>query len=81
MPNITGEMYNTNTSAVSGYYSNRSGVFTSASVYSSGWTTPIVTNPASNGTIGFNASLSSSIYQNNAKVNPDNAEILYMIKY
>lgn len=30
---------------------------------------------------GFNASRSSSIYQNNAKVNPDNAEILYCIKY
>ena len=27
------------------------------------------------------ASLSSSTYQNNAKVNPDNAEILYCIKY
>ena len=29
----------------------------------------------------FNASRSSSAYQNNAKVNPDNAEILYYIKY
>ena len=28
-----------------------------------------------------NASLVSSIYQDNAKVNPDNAEILYCIKY
>ena len=29
----------------------------------------------------LDASRSSSVYQNNAKVNPDNAEILYCIKY
>ena len=29
----------------------------------------------------FDASRSSSTYQDNAKVNPDNAEILYCIKY
>ena len=28
----------------------------------------------------FDASRSSSVYQNNAKVNPDNAEIMYCIK-
>ena len=31
--------------------------------------------------VSFKASNSSSIYKNNAKVNPDNAEILYCIKY
>ena len=31
--------------------------------------------------LSFDASKSSSAYQNNAKVNPDNAEILYVIKY
>ena len=31
--------------------------------------------------ITFDASLSNSIYQNDAKVNPDNAEILYVIKF
>lgn len=31
--------------------------------------------------IQFNAANSSSVYQNNAKVNPDNAEIMYCIKY
>lgn len=36
---------------------------------------------AANDTINFDASLSSSVYQNNAKVNPDNAEILYVIKF
>ena len=34
-----------------------------------------------NDTIHFDASRSSSTYQNNAKVNPDNAEIMYVIKY
>lgn len=29
----------------------------------------------------FDASRSSSAYQNNAKVNPDNAEIMYCIKF
>ena len=33
------------------------------------------------GSLSFDASISSSTYQNNAKVNPDNAEILYVIKY
>ena len=33
------------------------------------------------GSLSFNASRSSSTYQNNAKVNPDNAEILYVIKF
>lgn len=27
------------------------------------------------------ANVSSSVYKNSAKVNPDNAEILYVIKY
>ena len=31
--------------------------------------------------ITIDASLASSTYQNNAKVNPDNAEIMYCIKY
>lgn len=34
-----------------------------------------------NGNVGLNASLYSSTYQDNAKVNPDNAEIMYCIKY
>lgn len=47
-----------------------------------------VTYPGDSGAVAnandgfaFDASLSSSTYQNNAKVNPDNAEILYCIKY
>lgn len=36
--------------------------------------------PDTNG-FDFNASWSSSVYQDNAKVNPDNAEIMYCIKY
>lgn len=31
--------------------------------------------------LSFDASRSSSAYQNDAKVNPDNAEILYCVKY
>ena len=37
-------------------------------------------NNASVTYISFNASWSSTTYQDNAKVNPDNAEILYCIK-
>ena len=31
--------------------------------------------------VSFDASKSSSVYKNSSKVNPDNAEILYCIKY
>ena len=34
-----------------------------------------------NGWISYDANNSSTTYQTNAKVNPDNAEILYVIKY
>lgn len=39
------------------------------------------TSTAAQGLVKFDASCSSSTYQNNAKVNPDNAEILYVIRY
>ncbi len=76
LPNITGSLGGDATT----------GNYTSGAFYKQ--TTPIV-SPTYGGTVsssdygraGFDASRSSSVYKNNAKVNPDNAEILYCIKY
>ena len=82
LPNITGKVCAGNDGATRGMFYNPDGCFTidadtvsslSSSVAAGTTTRKIRTS--------FNASLSSSTYQNNAKVNPDNAEIMYVIKF
>ena len=68
LPNIKG---------ITGYYASYpSGVFYTGAAQTAGG----VTGTFGTG-VGFDASRSSSTYKNNAKVNPDNAEILYVIKF
>lgn len=74
LPNITGKTGNVVSNS-----NQAEGCFTET-IYSTG--VIYDTNPfAYLRTVNFDASLSSSAYQNNAKVNPVNAEILYVIKY
>lgn len=88
LPNITGAVYSTlhqrvmGWGAASGWYSGslygvRKTNPTSTGVYVSSSSSESTGNDG----IAVDASRSSSTYQNNAKVNPDNAEILYVIKF
>ena len=89
LPNITGSVTSWNDSDSQrtdfGIIGGKTtGAFTRRAGYRNGAVAPtIITadNSASCTMIGFDASNSSSTYQDNAKVNPDNAEILYCIKY
>ena len=78
LPNITGTTIATINQAGLGWTS-------SGALYGSrtgrGHVPPSSSDYIFNDTINFDASLSSSVYQNNAKVNPDNAEIMYVIKF
>ena len=73
LPNITGLLNNILHNAGSA-----GGAFTQDTIIV-GMTTAGQARSSSN--FSFNASRSSSTYQNNAKVNPDNAEIMYVIKF
>lgn len=73
LPNITGLLNNILHNAGSA-----GGAFTQDTTIV-GMTTAGQARSSSN--FSFNASRSSSTYQNNAKVNPDNAEIMYVIKF
>lgn len=82
LPNITGEFTVINNGGA-GQVRNPSGAFRTS--YTSA-TLDYTNAPNSNTTYGtqqtnMDASRLSSTYQNNAKVNPDNAEILYVIKF
>ena len=81
LPNISGSYLQTNSSAGGGIVngSTVSGVFYTGGTggYWSNNNAGATTAPA----LKFDASRSSSTYQNNAKVNPDNAEIMYIIKF
>ena len=68
LPNITGKMGVNDGGIVSGAFYGTGG---------DGWN---FSNRGGICTI-FNASRSSSAYQNNAKVQPDNAEIMFCIRY
>ncbi|MBR4397122.1 MAG: hypothetical protein IKS93_04640 [Methanobrevibacter sp.] len=72
LPNITGEFASGNTG-----FNIANGVFYGTNNYGS-IVSVVGTYPDD---VYFDASRSSSVYQNNAKVNPDNAEIMYCIKY
>lgn len=89
MPNITGsatawndsDSQRTDFGIVGGKVT---GAFTRRTGYRNGAVNPTTItadNSASTTMLGFDASRSSSTYKNNVKVNPDNAEILYCIKY
>ena len=73
LPNITGLLNNIlhNAGSAGGAFTQDTSIV--------GMATPGQARTSSN--FSFDASRSSSTYQNNAKVNPDNAEILYVIKY
>lgn len=73
LPNITGDFY-----GLQYPKQNPSGAF-GTQYLSNVYKAP----NADNGGVGvaFNASLSSATYQNNAKVQPDNMEVVYSIKY
>ena len=76
MPNIAGGCLIANTMMTKGFY---------GSIIKAGTDAAFIQGNViqQNCDIGFkiDASKSSSTYQNNAKVNPDNAEIMYCIKY
>ena len=76
LPNITGTFGG---SAATG--NDVSGAFYKQTIPITSPTYGGVVSPPDYGKAGFDASHSSSTYQNNAKVNPDNAEILYVIKF
>ena len=85
LPNITGDvgMANNyglmnNDNASTGFYS---GVFKQGKRTPSGgvsWSTQMASTATN---IGFDASLSSSVYQDGAKVRPDSLTCCYIIKY
>ena len=74
LPNITGQAQ---------FYGqilqSASGAFTRTTLGTS--SDPVYSTYNTYKRLSLDASLSSSVYQNNAKVNPDNAEILYVIRY
>lgn len=76
LPNITGMIGNIDTA----YGGTQTGCITNEGV-SSGYGITGTTDRELSVRSSIDASRSSSTYQNNAKVNPDNAEILYCIKY
>ena len=85
LPNITGYVVGTINQTELGW--GESG-YSSGALYGYNKGSDNTTYPSSSGThtgrnqgIQIDASRSSSTYQNNAKVNPDNAEILYVIKF
>ena len=84
LPNIKGT-YTDNTTAVGSNFSSGASITTGALA---AYNNPTAMNgryasPAGFSNIGIqiNANAYSSVYQDNAKVNPDNAEIMYCIKY
>ena len=72
LPNITGHI----PCPQMGAYGTVSGAF-----YSEVTASNLASGSWSSSGVSFAASRSSSTYKNNAKVNPDNAEILYVIKF
>ena len=81
LPNIVGHFYATNR-YVPNDAINASGTFTYNGISADEYGTLFYNDTQVKlSTIWFNANLANSVYQNNAKVNPDNAEILYVIKY
>lgn len=84
MPNITGRIGKSNGGNVAIYMNAESK--TDKSLYVAKIAEYGMNNVGENTetrqySILLDASRSSSTYQNNAKVNPDNAEIMYMIKF
>lgn len=88
LPNIKGSgnpavVYNNAGGADGIYLAGLSGAFSAQSTVSTikYYNSPGTANKTAAIGFNFNASNSSSVYQNDAKVNPDNAEVLYCIKY
>lgn len=83
LPNITGDAYNTNQYGGAGYWNTRTGAFKQASTGSINYISgdyAIQGGPYSNSTLGFDASLSNSVY-GNYNVNPYNVVMMVCIKY
>ena len=88
MPNITGSgnpalVYSSSGGADGIYLAGLSGAFSAKETVSTIKYYNSAGSASKTAAVGFNfsASTSSSAYQNNVKVNPDNAEIMYVIKF
>lgn len=84
LPNITGDVYNTNKYGGAGFWNTRTGAFKQASTGSINYVSgdyAIQGSDFFNSTLGFDASLSNSIYGNSTTVQPSSLCMNIIIKY